>query len=656
LQISEPAGPEEAESNAVARAVSSGSADPLSASPMKLARPVARLQRKVSPELGRIEQLLRDRGFFESKMSAADTHQVLTMFKAMSDYDLRDTVWAMETQDKNYIERFLTHIGADDQLNEMETLRRVKNARVWKTETKKDGTTVTTEVTGSCSPDQFQAVTRAANTAVNWLNQAVGQLDSWLVAPGAPGNYDTATALETHFDSKTEPVGRHVRERLARIRDDVERAPQFSIECHGVWDRECANADAYASPNEGLIVFCGSYFSGNADRKAETIIHEMAHDQVGGAPITDRAYQSDRMIRHLSTEEALTNAESYGMLAQQLGTRQPAKPTAPADKAEDCPPDWKELLQKAAAVAQRWNRNLQVTLGVLKPVAVQPPSKWANYLGGATQSNIDAAKKATDKVASKLESAITFECEPGGGGRCNDGDLTYWYATGHLHVCPAWKAPAKEDARAQSLLAGLYGYAGDVGENARQNNYAQLAAENNQGWAVPKAPEIFGGTEWKPDYIHIDVTPLAPMGNRHYYSVGGDSQYRMSEDTPIAPIPAPPAQMVENNLRLELQYYVDYGGNEGRPLPFTAPEVSANLHFDSPAEKFDRQYSDMRPVYQSAGSPLATHFPTRFEFSIRSSGSFHLHLELKDPDTKVARIYDDTIQLQVAPPPGTARP
>lgn len=656
LEIGEVSSPEEKESDAIANAVVNDQLhSDFAIRSAKRTTPVAALQRKVSADLAPIQQLLRKRGSSEKDISPADTHQVLLMFKAMSDVDLRDTVRALETQDKDYIERFLTHIGQDDQLNELETLRRVKNARVWKTETKTDGTTVTTEVVGSCSPDQFQKVYQAANTALNWLNKAVAQVDAFIGAPDAPGNSDTATALDLHFRSKTAAVVRHIREQLAHIRADIERAPQFSIECHGTWDPGCAQAGAYAEREHGLIVFCYSFFGDDALRQAETVVHEMAHAQVGGELITDRAYQADRVLPSLSTEEALTNAESYGLLVQQLGTGKTVKSTAPQDKQEDCPKDWWDLLQKAVAVAQRWNRNLQVQLGILKPSALVPPSKWGTYLGGTAQANIDAAKKAVDQLASKLQSPITFECEPGGGGRC-DHAMTYWYFTGNFHICPSWRAQASEEARIRSLLAGLYGYAGDVDDNTLRNNYAQLALENNSaGWPVPTIGTILGSSQWTPDDINISVEPLQPKSSKFSYTEGGKRHERLSIDLPIGQIPNPSLPL-QTNCRLRAYFFLDYAGGGGRPLPFTAPAIIAEFHYSSPSQKFDREEKDLRPVYQAAGAPLQTKFKPEFEFSIEASGSMKMRFELKDPDTNVTRIFDDTIQLQVTPKAPAATP
>jgi hypothetical protein len=94
--------------------------------------------------------------------------------------------------------------------------------------------------------------------------------------------------------------------------------------------------------------------------QAEAFIHEMAHAQVGGAHISDRGYESDRVLRFLSTAEALTNAESFGLFVHQLGTgKVPPMPT-PKDKRADCPKDWWDWIQFAAA--REWSGGPAPTL------------------------------------------------------------------------------------------------------------------------------------------------------------------------------------------------------------------------------------------------------------------------------------------------------
>jgi hypothetical protein len=645
LRVVPESSPDERVADAVAEAVTSQRSHSID---LMGARPRATsLQRKVSPDLSMMEHVLRSRGFLEGKTSPAEVHNVLLKFKALSDQDLQDTVRALETADKSYIERFLTNISEDDKLNELETLRRVKNVRVWKVETKTGETTTTTEAVGSCSPGQFETIRQAANTGLAWLNKSIDLIDAFVAAPSAPGNADVASALDAHFHNKTVPVVHHIRERLRQIRNDIQGAQQFSIECHGDWDRDCSNAGAYALPDR--IVFCLGYFRGGPDWQAPALVHEMAHSQVGGVHVTDRAYQTNRLLRFLSTEEALTNAESYGMLVWQLGKGEVIKSTAPQDKPEDCPPAWWDMLQRGVAVAERWNRNLQVTLSTLKPAALQPPSKWGTYLGGNSQSDIDKAKKSIDRVASKLESQITFECEPGGGGRCDGGTHTYWYFRGNLHICPAWQAQKTEDDRVKSLLAGLYGYIGDVDPDSRRINYAQLAQENNAPWAgAPKLEKILGGGKWTPDLINISLIPEEPKAPKYMYTESGTDHQRMSQDQPVYQVQTPPPLSGSNNFRVNVDFGVDYSG-EGRPLPFSPPHVSVTFDYLLMGKPFTRTQTDDRPVYNGEGSPLETKIEKGLGAFFDRDGPLHMRFELKDPDSKVDRVYDDTIQIQLVP-------
>ncbi|MFL6672247.1 MAG: DUF4157 domain-containing protein [Massilia sp.] len=603
--------------------------------------PVARalVQAKASGALPTIRQLLRKHGFLGGDVSEADVHQVLQLFKAMTGQDLRDTVRALEEQDQEYVDRLLIHAGAADKKAEFETLRAIKNARVWKVETKNDGTAVTTEVVGSCSPEQFQAISRSTTTGMAWLASAVARIDAWLAAPNDAANASVAEALKLYFHSLAPKDARHVRARLASIRSDLERAPQFSIECHGVWDPECAHAGAYVGGTKrDMIVFCHSHFSDSAEGQAEALVHEMAHAQVGD--ITDRAYRSDRMLAFLSTEEALTNAESYGLLAQQLGSGKPQKPGAPRDTQEDCPAAWWTLLQKAVAVAERWNRNLQVSLPDVNPAGLKPPSKMGGYLGGATQGHIDSAAKAVDRVAAALASPISFECEPEGGGRC-DNAATYWYAAGDLHVCPSWAGQPDEGVRTQSLLAGLYGYVGEVGDDQRRNNYARLARDNNGRWGAPK----LGSASWTPETIAVDVKQLVPKAAKYIYTESGTQHQRVSADMPVARLAAPVGN--QPNFGVGLSFFVDLG-DRGRPLPFKVPELRAAFRYTAPGDGFSAQAQDLRPRYLGEGYSLRTDL-REFRYRLPTSGTMTMRFELKDPDAKLTRVYDDTLQLAVAP-------
>jgi hypothetical protein len=645
LEVGEATSPEETESEAMAEAVVNM---PSPGMPVQAQRAIPAsgrpaLQRKVSPKLAEIKKLLSKR------VSEKDTHQVLGMFKAMSHTDLRDTVRALDLENHDYIERFLINISESDRGSEFEELVRIKNARVWRIETTtkdpgtKSKTTVTTEVTGSCSPDQFQKLYNAGMTSLGWLNTAVRRLDAFIKDPGDKKNADVERALNLHFHSKADDVVKHIRERLARIRNDIGGLKTLEIECHGVWDNSCASAAAYVpGGNPNLIVFCHSFFGYGATWQAEAVIHEMAHAQVGGAHITDRAYQSDRLLTHLSTADALTNAESYGLLVQQLGTGKVVSSTAPKDTREDCPDDWWRLITKALALAQRWNRNLENTIENLTPNDIKPPSKTGTYLGGTSQADINRARKAVDRVKSKLRSSIDFECEPGGGGRCKKFD-TYWWATGDFHICPSWVNQKNEDDRVESMLAGLYGYIGDVDNQTQRSNYAKYARENQASWAPTSLGKVLGSKAWTPDELSVDVAQQEPRLSKYLYTESGTRHERISSDLPIyqasAGLPAPLP------YRCDVTFSVD-SSSELRPAPFTPPLVSAELEFKAGADSFKSTFRDARPTYYRNGSVLETKLPRPFKFDFSKNGDFHMRFQLEDPDTKITRVFDDTIQIK----------
>ena len=74
---------------------------------------------------------------------------------------------------------------------------------------------------------------------------------------------------------------------------------------------------------------------------------------------------------------------------------------------------------------------------------------------------------------------------------CHQSILKYWYAIfSHLHVCPVWKNLATQDDMTEGILAGLYGYKGDV-DDGRRRNLARLArALHIQFWAPPSATDV----------------------------------------------------------------------------------------------------------------------------------------------------------------------
>lgn len=608
------------------------------------------IRRSISPDYATIEKLLG-----KKQVTAADVHQVLVILRRLTPGDLKDTVAEMEK--RGYVDTFFLNLSEDDKKGEFNTLRAIKNARVFKVETKSGKTTVETEVVGSCAPDQFTQIAKAATTGLRWLDTSVARIDAYTASPADPKNADVESAYKTHFHSIAPEVVKHVRERLVRIRTDIGSTPGYNVECHGSWDKECDVAGAYAGlDNRAVVVLCLNFFENSAEWQAETIVHETAHNQVSGAFITDRAYEGSRMYRYLTTLEALTNADSYGLFVQQLGSGKAPAMKTPKDTTEDCPKAWIDNLSKAIAVADRWNQNALVTFSTLRSVEVQNWSKdWQELLGGTSDVDISRAYKVYEKTLSKLKSGVDFECEYSGGGRCDKGVTTYWYALGDFHICPLWENTKDEGDRVERLLSGLFGYFRVEDDNARRNRLAKLAREISGGWSAPTAPEeVFGSAKWTPNSIFIWVQPIRPKTNKFKYIEDATTHERISQDLPV--FTPPPRKQFEprENFVLTIEYLVDAG--EARPAPFTPPHISEEFQYKVTGDGFDRKQADDRPVYLGNGKPLNTHFFTIHDFPLDQPGTFQMHLSLFDPDTKVTRIYDDTIQVQAASPATTGTP
>lgn len=358
-----------------------------------------------------------------------------------------------------------------------------------------DSTTVTVQAPRGpniCTLDQGQHISVAARRADSWLNSSINALNALLTSPGAPAATAASNALSRHFHSATVATATHVRDRLGNIRQDMNTRVNLTVECHNSDDRMCGASGAYVQNQNNTMAFCPSFFDANDDPnwQAETIVHETSHALLGGPLITDRGYRDYRVYRMLSTPEALTNADSYALLVEEIASGRAVLSNPPRDSFTDCPEDWKPLLRVAIARAQQWNRYAQTSTQDRRSDWL---ASWNDlqmrYLGSTSAAALNAAQTVYDTVVDALSSDIAFECELGPGGRCAAGAQTYWYAIGHFHICRSWRTIeaqgniSAEDRRVTAILTGLYGYSGGVGDNTRRQNLANLARElKNRYW------------------------------------------------------------------------------------------------------------------------------------------------------------------------------
>lgn len=374
-----------------------------------------------------------------------------------------------------------------------------------------------------CTLDQHHQIAPAVERAFQWLDKSVAALSRFIAAPSDKANQGTANSLQLHFRAADPAMAQRVLTRLSLVRNDINSTrgrKEISTECHAATDTNCHDAGAYVTWDTDHLVFCPGFFGAPADWQAETIIHEMSHSifPAGKAHITDRAYQSDRNITRLSPAEAITNADSLALFAQEIGTGKVQGSTAPKDKiADDCK-DVEDPLREAIAKAQRWNYNADTAVLNGTPTAMVQQA-----LGNDTPQTRTAAQDFYSKADKGFRSPFQFECEKECKARTAWGEdhgrklmgmgigagvgaalgalggLLFGFGAllgagvglliGGLagliggaiaskgpviHVCPNWKAQGSSPAGIESILAAAYEALGN--ETADSLKYARLAA------------------------------------------------------------------------------------------------------------------------------------------------------------------------------------
>lgn len=340
------------------------------------------------------------------------------------------------------------------------------------------GTTTTSTGPFACSADQTKKINTAWTTAGTWLGTAIPALTAYIGNPASDTGGFVTRALTRNFHATDGATATTVRDKLALIQGElVTSTPSCPTETQ---DPSCAKASNTAAYVHGTptVTICPVFFDASDIDKAILIVHELAH-QTTGSHITDLAYFQDRYYRISSTPDALRNAEPYAELSYNIGTHQKKGEEPPKDDHTDCPSDWAGALDRAAAIAQRWNRKGQDLLHSPKDSA-SFSALITKHLGSTTPAVVDHARSVYDKTAEELHDDIPFECEPGAtGGRCKTSTL-YWYMpffTHHLHICPKWMALGTDTARAGDLLSGFYAYKGLGRDWTDRQNIVDLAQD-----------------------------------------------------------------------------------------------------------------------------------------------------------------------------------
>jgi len=497
-----------------------------------------------------------------------------------------------------------------------------------------------------CAVAQDNQILAAAKGALGWIEKGVAKLNAYLAKPTDAGSKAARDALNANFKNTTTKIGVYVLSQLNRVLSDLKNLNMFVFNCPGSEDKLCDVAAAYVpGDNPQMVVFCDSFFASNSIDQREILVHELAHAAVGDATIIDRGYESDRSLKQLTTEEALTNAESYMLFVSQLATGQVAPSLAPVDKYDACPTDLKSALDQTLARAQRWNRDAQVAITRLTPEQIGEDE--SKLIGGKTHADLELLQTAVNQLAEALESPISFECEE----ECESGTGVYFYPLGDLHICPKW-SKWTADFQTLSLLYGLYGYAGGVTDIKLRWGYARFA-QSRANQSAPALSTILGSPAWNADYLKIRfqsaqlVAQNAQVASQKEYFESGSLHQRMSKEVPA--FQAPPCQTTKLSFMCGVLFAIDEK-SVPRPSPFTPLSASVVFSFMTPNGKYTRHEKDTRAAYVKPGDYLEPTFPVGFNFEFTKNGPFEMKLELQDPDTGVARVYEDSIQIEAEKP------
>lgn len=175
------------------------------------------------------------------------------------------------------------------------------------------------------------------NQSLTWLDDVYNQLLSYdaneVFANRIPPGRDharVAAALQQSFNTTDLAYVEVIRRRFLHLANTLRTSGRISIHCNGQYCSAGGSSftAAYVSGPYALTM-CG--VGTPSSRPIATFIHELIHaiiprvgisaDVTQRARVTDRAYRGDRVFQHLSPEETLDNADSYGILAELLHSR-----------------------------------------------------------------------------------------------------------------------------------------------------------------------------------------------------------------------------------------------------------------------------------------------------------------------------------------------
>lgn len=344
-----------------------------------------------------------------------------------------------------------------------------------------------------------EAITETRDQALDWLGEAYNQLLRFdveetfaqLGAAPDPEQERVRRTLARSFHTGDLDYVSVIRRRVLHMASTL-RGNELTVTCAVSGDPHCrASGSGFTAAYVArpyAMVLCSLGSPGN--RPIQTFVHELAHavvPQVGVSStradlrrgVRDRAYDHERLFRHMSVEEALDNAESYGLLVEQLATRTDVEvATSPVDTTTGCT----DPVAPVTAIArfEQWNRDVRRWLVALIHFITSPTppqafadlpqnerDKLARYFPAiADVAGLRDLLAFYDRMAHALSVDVNVVCASAGG-TCSSGVLAYSPEGAvteaavtlrnrrlreSMHACPDWFG-AGDDARIGALYA-----------------------------------------------------------------------------------------------------------------------------------------------------------------------------------------------------------
>lgn len=240
--------------------------------------------------------------------------------------------------------------------------------------------TGTSQTAADAAVDQINQAEQVIQRGQTELRAAVSRLDVWLQAPAQP--IDVVDRVNELFNTRDPGYGRLLRDRLQVMEDNLEG--HGSLFAHLLMPGDTSNCTTTSTlgqrPRAYEFIFCR--FSTNLDSNAATLLHELAHAVIpgrgsrgsaeSGFPL-DRAYAGERLLRRMSTEEALNNAESYAELIFALaGLPVQSIPTDTVTGCADTAPLLDGLALAQSAHRRAWDYLEEARSALRAGSAIQP--------------------------------------------------------------------------------------------------------------------------------------------------------------------------------------------------------------------------------------------------------------------------------------------